>query len=163
MADPKKLTPAQQAGLAVLTGAFKGEGLDFEKPISLAGNLLSFLKGSEKKKTETPSGLPGALPLPDEDGGGGGGYTLSFAQTQAGEAYSADLRFKLAGQRDAIDFARQKQADAADAELLRRQFVQEKELEQKALTQARSELFVNMVGKDIGTAILFALTSGRKG
>mgnify|MGYP001611208299 FL=1 len=98
------------------------------------------------------------LPPP---GDGGEGATLTFAQTQAGETLSANLRYKLAGARDEMDFARQKQAQVADEKLLALQFAQEKDLEQQALTQARSKLFVDMVGKDIGRSILFALTSGK--
>ena len=103
------------------------------------------------------------LPPPGGSGGGGGGggagpAPLAFSQTKAGETLAANLRYKLAGARDALDFARQKQQEKADAELLRKQFLQEKELERKALVQARSKLFVQSVGKDISRSILFALT-----
>ena len=83
---------------------------------------------------------------------------LPFSQTEAGESLAANLRFKLAGQRQNIDFAIQQQQEQHDVELLRKQFLQEKELEQKALTQARSKLFVDTIGRDIGASILFALT-----
>ena len=98
--------------------------------------------GKGKKK-----GGVGAAPQP-----------LPFSQTEAGESLAANLRFKLAGQRQNIDFAIQQQQEQHDVELLRKQFLQEKELEQKALTQARSKLFVDTIGRDIGASILFALT-----
>ena len=160
MTEPKK--PLTVGSLATITGRVRKTPSDFNKPISLIANWITGLQQKPQYKPTTDYGIPGALPTGEEGGGGGGGgggyAPLRFAQTQAGEALAANLRYKLEAQRDSIDLALQQQAEVANAELLRKQFLQERELEQKALTQARSKLFVDTIGRDISASILFALT-----
>lgn len=131
---------------------------------------------------------------------GDGGYTLSFAQTEAGERlqglYAAQLerergrqRLRLEGTlqtlakellppRDvgaaiqsiqrgelvksklAFQTALQALQDRQEIQLRREELRQREEVEKVSLKQARSKLVVDMIGRDLGRAILFALGTG---
>ena len=164
-----------------------------------------------KTEAELDIGLrPGLVrPRPEEDaepppdggaGAGGFGYTLSFAQTEAGERlqglFAAQLerergrqRLRLEGTlqtlakellppRDvgtaiqsiqrgelvksklAFQTAMQALQDRQEIQLRREELRQREEVEKVSLKQARSKLVVDMIGRDLGRAILFALGTG---
>src|SRR3989304_1621905 len=131
---------------------------------------------------------------------GAGGYTLSFAETEAGARlralYDAEQerargreRLKLEGTlhqlarellppRDvgqaiqsvqrgelvksklAFQTAMQALQDRQEIDLRREELRQREQIEQATLKQARSKLVVDMIGRDLGRGILFALGTG---
>ena len=151
--------------------------------------------GSLTRRTGEEDQLPPSLPPP-----GDSGYTLSFAQTEAGARlqalYDAEQerargreRLKLEGTlhqlarellppRDvgqaiqsvqrgelvksklAFQTAMQALQDRQELDLRREELRQREQIEQATLKQARSKLVVDMIGRDLGRAILFALCTG---
>src|SRR3990172_4291432 len=166
------------------------------------GYLITNPKGRVKatggltRQTTGEDNLPPSLPPP----GGEGGYTLSFAETEAGARlralYDAEQerargreRLKLEGTlhqlarellppRDvgqaiqsvqrgelvksklAFQTAMQALQDRQEIDLRREELRQREQIEQAGLKQARSKLVVDMIGRDLGRAILFALGTG---
>ena len=156
--------------------------------VKATGGLTSQIAGEDL--------LPPSLPPP----GDSGGYTLSFAETEAGARlralYDAEQerargreRLKLEGTlhqlarellppRDvgqaiqsvqrgelvksklAFQTAIQALQDRQEIDLRREELRQREEIEKVSLKQARSKLTVDMIGRDLGRAILFALGTG---
>lgn len=195
-----KRTRLQEAGLAVLTGEVPEDVIaaggpkrltfDPNKPLELAGGLLSFAKGGTTDVEEPP--------FPDPTGVGG--RTLTFAQTEAGarlqaslaretERFSGRERLKLEDTLNALatellppedvetamrqvrrgELVKSKLAFQAVLENLadverntqrRLDFALEEENEKRTLREARSRITIDLLGRDLGRAILFALGAG---
>jgi len=179
---------------------------------NLVDNLLfrwrkGYLITNPKGRVKATGGLAGTregetgIPTPLPPGGlGGGGYTLSFAETEAGARLSAlydaeqerargrerltlegtihSLARELLPPRDvgaaiqsvqrgelvksklAFQTAMQALQDRQEIDLRREELRQREQIEQATLKQARSKLVVDMIGRDLGRAILFALGTG---
>src|SRR3990167_4850211 len=170
------------------------------------GYLITNPKGRVKDTTGRLKGLFDSREAGGEDGtgmpmdGAGGGYTLSFAETEAGARISAlydaeqerargrerltlegtihSLARELLPPRDvgaaiqsvqrgelvksklAFQTAMQALQDRQEIDLRREELRQREQIEQATLKQARSKLVVDMIGRDLGRAILFALGTG---
>src|SRR3990172_6659331 len=167
------------------------------------GYLITNPKGRVKAtggltgQTTEEGQLPPSLPPP---GGEGGGYTLSFAETEAGarlralydaeqerargrerltlegtihslarellpprdvgQAIQSVQRGELVNSTLAFQTAMQALQDRQEIDLRREELRQREQIEQAGLKQARSKLVVDMIGRDLGRAILFALGTG---
>ena len=167
------------------------------------GYLITNPKGRVKDTTgrlkrlfESSEEEPGPpLPVP-----GDGGYTLSFAETEAGarlqalydaeqerargrerlklegtihqlarellpprdvgQAIQAVQRGELVKSKLAFQTAMQALQDRQEIDRRREELRQREQIEQATLKQARSKLVVDMIGRDLGRAILFALGTG---
>ncbi len=158
-----------------------------------------FLSSRQGRLVRDIFDAPGFLDPTD----GGGGFSLTFAQTEAGARLAASLaretdriagreRLKLEGtfQALAMELLPPKDVDTAMLQVRRGELVKSKlafqagmqglsdeaqneerrqdldlaeENERRTLRQARSRITVDMIGKDLGRAILFALSGSGGG
>ena len=165
------------------------------------GFLITNPKGRVKSTGSlTRQTTEGDQPTPLPPPGDSGGYTLSFAQTEAGarlqalydseqerargrerlklegtlhqlarellpprdvgQAIQSVQRGELVKSKLAFQTAVQALQDRQEIDLRREELRQREQIEQATLKQARSKLVVDMIGRDLGRAILFALGTG---
>ena len=77
-----------------------------------------------------------------------------------GAAIQSVQRGELVKSKLAFQTAMQALQDRQEIDLRREELRQREQIEQATLKQARSKLVVDMIGRDLGRAILFALGTG---
>ena len=77
-----------------------------------------------------------------------------------GAAIQSVQRGELVKSKLAFQTAMQALQDRQEIDLRREELRQREQVEQATLKQARSKLVVDMIGRDLGRAILFALGTG---
>ena len=203
MPGPRKPSPTARRDNLVDNLLFRWQkGYLITNPKGRVKDTTGRLKGLfDSREAGVPGGEGGTgMPMDGAGGLGGGGYTLSFAETEAGARLSAlydaeqerargrerltlegtihSLARELLPPRDvgaaiqsvqrgelvksklAFQTAMQALQDRQEIDLRREELRQREQVEQATLKQARSKLVVDMIGRDLGRAILFALGTG---